>query len=354
VAETVDNARMDRLSHDVIQVDDDLRVGVTWGGRGIPLVLLHGFGAETRLYAQSSSRLTELGVRVIGIDLPGHGESPPLPGRSGVREWAGVVADTLDHLGVRHCLVAGHSTGGRVATELAVLRPELVSSLVLIDAIVGAAWDRRRDTLLRFPPALLPYMAGFVIDCADTAPPHRDREQARKLRRLAAPVLGRKIRRPGWITSGVSSVLLSPPSAPTLDRIRANGTHATVLHGERDLIVPLECGRDAACRLDAELVVIRRARHSWVLDCPQTLPVLVDGLLAGAVGEAISRVAHGAGVRRALPTLEELESVCYRPDARVLGFPSVRRLVHPVDHPPRYDWTVEVPSPKTRDASALG
>lgn len=346
--------RMDRLSHELLHLRDDLRVGVTWGGRGIPLVLLHGFGAETRLYAQSASRLTDLGVRVIGIDLPGHGESPPLPGRSGVREWAAVVADTLDHLGVRHAVVAGHSTGGRVGAELAVLRPELVSSLVLIDAIVGASWDRRRDMLLRFPPAIVPFMAGFVLDCVDTAPLHRDRDQARKLRRLVAPMVARKIRRPRWTTSAVTSVLRSPPSLPTIDRLRSNATHVTVLHGERDLIVPLDCGRDAARRLDAELVVVRGARHSWPLDCPDTLPVLVDELLAGAIGETVSRVAHAAGVRRTYPTLDELESVCYRVDAPVLGFPTVRRLAHPEDRPPRYDWTVEPPNLGTRSASALG
>ncbi len=346
--------RMDRLSHDVFQPRDGLRVGVTWGGRGIPLVLLHGFGAETRLYAQSASRLTDLGVRVIGIDLPGHGESPPLPGRTGVREWAAVVADTLDHLGVRHAVVAGHSTGGRVAAELAVLRPSLVSSVVLIDAIVGASWDRRRDSFLRFPPALLPYSAAFVLDCADTAPLHRDRDQARKLRRLATSMVGRKIRRPRWTVSAVVSVLRSPPSVPTLDRLRSNGTHVTVLHGERDLIVPLSCGRDAARRLDAELVVVRGARHSWPLDCPQTLPVLVDGLLAGGMGDAVTRIAHAAGVRRDCPTLDEMESVCYRPDAPILGFPTVRRLTHPESVPPRYDWTVEPPNIRYRRVSALG
>jgi pimeloyl-ACP methyl ester carboxylesterase len=49
-----------------------------------------------------------------------------------VPEQAGSVAALLDDLGLRHITVAGHSSGGYVATALAEQRPDLVGSLALI------------------------------------------------------------------------------------------------------------------------------------------------------------------------------------------------------------------------------
>ena len=44
---------------------DGFEVGVATAGRGAPLVVLHGFGVESMLYAQTLSRLTHLGFRVV-------------------------------------------------------------------------------------------------------------------------------------------------------------------------------------------------------------------------------------------------------------------------------------------------
>jgi pimeloyl-ACP methyl ester carboxylesterase len=61
---------------------------------------------------------------VIRVDLPGHGQSPPAPSYE-VPEQARRVAALLDDLGVRHVTVAGHSSGGYIATALAEQRPDL-------------------------------------------------------------------------------------------------------------------------------------------------------------------------------------------------------------------------------------
>jgi pimeloyl-ACP methyl ester carboxylesterase len=68
---------------------------------------------------------------LIRIDLPGCGQSPPALSYD-VPEQAGRVAVLLDDLGLRHITLAGHSSGGYVATALAEQRPDLVGSLALI------------------------------------------------------------------------------------------------------------------------------------------------------------------------------------------------------------------------------
>ena len=95
-----------------------------------PLLLIHGSGASG---ASWSPMVPALAGRhhVIRVDLPGCGHSPPARSYD-VPDQAGRVAAVLDDLGLRQVAVAGHSSGGYVATALAEQRPDLVSSLALI------------------------------------------------------------------------------------------------------------------------------------------------------------------------------------------------------------------------------
>ncbi|PYN85756.1 MAG: hypothetical protein DMD87_21430 [Candidatus Rokuibacteriota bacterium] len=74
-------------------------------------------------------------VRLIALDLPGHGESDPAPGAS-VEDYAAVVADFLIALDCGPVVVVGHSLGGSIAIALAARRPALVQGLVLIASCV--------------------------------------------------------------------------------------------------------------------------------------------------------------------------------------------------------------------------
>lgn len=107
-------------------------LAVTRTGNGPPLVLLHGLGSSRRAWAPVMPALAAH-FEVVAIDLPGFGDSPPLPTdvEPTPRALASAVADTLDELrlaGPPH--VAGNSLGGWVALELAAIRP--LASLTLL------------------------------------------------------------------------------------------------------------------------------------------------------------------------------------------------------------------------------
>ncbi|MDF5756715.1 alpha/beta fold hydrolase [Spongiactinospora sp. TRM90649] len=108
-----------------------------------PLLLIHGSGASGRFWSPVVPALAGH-HHVIRVDLPGCGQSPPAPSYD-VPALAGRVAALLDHLGLRHVAVAGHSSGGYVATALAEQRPDLVGPLALISSGPGL------DALLRQP-----------------------------------------------------------------------------------------------------------------------------------------------------------------------------------------------------------
>ena len=99
-------------------------------GQGEPILLM----GETPRDWRSFERLIPLLAcdrRVIAIDLPGLGDSHPLPDPISVPAVASCVADFLAALGIQRADVFGMHTGNKVAAALAAHRPELVGRLVL-------------------------------------------------------------------------------------------------------------------------------------------------------------------------------------------------------------------------------
>jgi pimeloyl-ACP methyl ester carboxylesterase len=89
-------------------------------GSGPPLILLHGAGHRRQAWDAVLDRLTPH-RDVIAVDLPGHGESPPLErGLPILDALLGPVEALLGDLGVENPHVAGNSLGGRLALEAAV------------------------------------------------------------------------------------------------------------------------------------------------------------------------------------------------------------------------------------------
>src|SRR2546423_9945161 len=71
---------LQRLHSHELRLSDGHRVGVTVGGRGIPLVVAHGFSFAGGLYVQSLSRLASMGFRVLAGDLARPGRGAPACG----------------------------------------------------------------------------------------------------------------------------------------------------------------------------------------------------------------------------------------------------------------------------------
>lgn len=111
-----------------------------------PLLLVHGSGASGDTWAPMVPALAER-HRVIRVDLPGCGHSPPAPSYD-VPEQARRLAAVIDGLGLGAVDTAGHSSGGYVLTALAEQRPDLVRSLTLMSTGPSV------DALLPEPPIL--------------------------------------------------------------------------------------------------------------------------------------------------------------------------------------------------------
>ncbi|MEU6896291.1 alpha/beta hydrolase [Streptomyces sp. NPDC046557] len=120
---------------------------VDYGGRGQPLLALHGHFAEARTFAGVAAEVSP-DWRVIALDQRGHGHSerPADFSRDG---YIGDAAALLDLLGIRDAVVLGHSLGGVNAYQLAARHPSLVRALVIED--VGAEVDGDLSFCLSWP-----------------------------------------------------------------------------------------------------------------------------------------------------------------------------------------------------------
>jgi pimeloyl-ACP methyl ester carboxylesterase len=100
----------------------------------VPIVLLHGTGASLHTWDGWTRELTRE-RRVIRFDLPGFGLTGPSPdGVYTVESYVDTVLAVTDALHVQRFVLAGNSLGGYVAWATAVLHPERVDRLILVDA----------------------------------------------------------------------------------------------------------------------------------------------------------------------------------------------------------------------------
>lgn len=335
-------ATLPRLARHTITLDDGHQVGVAVCGQGVPLVVVHGFLAEGILYAQTLSRLVDLGFRVIAVDAAGHGSTLGLPADAQtMQSYAELLGRVLDHLGVPRAVLVGHSMGGRLVTELAARQPHRAIAVVLLDAIVGDTWDRMVNVFRVVPGLLVGMGATLALDTITTVPLFRDPRQALKLGRLVAPTLAAHLRRPWRLLGPMTSILRSRGTRWMLERLQHERIPVFAIHGDWDLAVPIATARDAARRARGDLVVIEHGTHSWLLRDPETLPNVMHALMRGRLGTAVLKARLDVGLDTDA-TGDDIDAAMYRPGAPVLELTPRQRFVDVEDlhRPPRYRWRV--------------
>lgn len=96
------------------------------------IILLHGFGSSLHTFEPWAEAL-KADYRVVRLDLPGSGLSPPDPtGDYTDARSIALILVLMDDLGIGKATLVGNSIGGRIAWNMAVDHPERVAKLVLI------------------------------------------------------------------------------------------------------------------------------------------------------------------------------------------------------------------------------
>ena len=107
------------------------------------VVLLHGY-LESSLVWEDFVPLLYKEVRVITLDLPGHGISQVLGECHSMEFLADKVKAMLDTLGVERCTLVGHSMGGYVALAFCEKYPERLDGVVLLSSTPNADSEEKK------------------------------------------------------------------------------------------------------------------------------------------------------------------------------------------------------------------
>ncbi len=220
------------------------------------LVLLHGFGGRARQWRYQIEAFAR-DNRVIAIDLRGHGRSGrPRDGYEMERMVADVTA-VLDHLGVKQCVLIGHSFGVALATEFAHAYPQRVSHLILIAGAGEYNIPGYYKTLFRLPRNLLRFLQPVADRVVDAS--------IRSLKQIYAQNLSRWR---GWDIFPQ----LKPPTM--------------IIMGNRDRVLPQEAFERVAELVppDSEVINVGVSAHMVMLERRDAVNRAIERFIEGDVG----------------------------------------------------------------------
>jgi len=232
---------------------------------GIPLVLLHGFGAEQGVWRNLAVQIK--GVPILGIDLPNHGKSPTRTTHSFDDVAAAVVA-RLDQEGVHDFHLLGHSMGGATALAMIAKVANRLKSLTLL-APAGLGTDIHGgfiDGLCRAnsEASLKPWLAELFHDESLLT----NSFVASAFKQLASPQRREGLR-------AMAQALMPDGTQATSKRGELNGLNVPtkVIWGTDDKIIPVKHAQGLPGRV--ALHVLKNVGHLSYIEASDLIATLV-------------------------------------------------------------------------------
>ena len=236
-------------------------------GAGLPVVLGHSFLCSGAMWAPQVGALAER-YRVVNVDFRGHGRSGNADAPFSLYDLVTDVVAVLDHLRIERAVWAGLSIGGMVALRAALVAPERVSALILLDTHAGAetahkklkyrlmALGTKTFGIRPFLPAIVPLMFGRTT--RRTKPALVDEWRAR-FAAVHAPSMLRTL----------DALIRRDSVVPRLSEIRVP---SLVIVGEQDVSLPPAYSSELAAGLKSSAFVeVPASGHLVALEQPEAV-----------------------------------------------------------------------------------
>jgi pimeloyl-ACP methyl ester carboxylesterase len=245
---------------------------------GPAVVFIHGAGAWGGLWRETMTALSEAGFRCIAIDVPpfGFSESSKTAAYGRVDQAKRIIA-ALDALQISRAILIGHSFGGGATVETALMIPNRIEAMVLVDvgglglntdptqpsnqpSVVTSIFAVRpvRNAILAStltnPLLSKKLLETLILDPADATQARINILQQPLVLEHRTDTLG------DWLfytlTTQEVSLSSDPANYQTLDM------PVLVVWGESDTIVPLAEGKHLASMLPrSQLLIMEQVNH---------------------------------------------------------------------------------------------
>ena len=224
--------------------------------RATLVVFLHGWLMSPDIWDQSIAALPP-GWKGLAVWQPGHGSEPASPVNFTMDDWALWLFAKLDALGATRVVLVGHSMGGMLAANAAIMRPERIAGVVLVGSTTCswtpeavASWrETSRAVALSWSVELAASIAPVLLS-ARFIESHR--AWVRKwVRRVA-----------GFDRAGMAGITAAiADRRDVTDNLAALRLPTLVAHGQDDTAIPFGEGERMAARLGATFVGFEKVGH---------------------------------------------------------------------------------------------
>ncbi len=128
------------------EADNTVRLYFHVTGHGHPIIILHGlFGSSDNWF--TLSKFFGEKFKVFAVDLRNHGRSPHSD-QFNYRIMADDINNLVIHEGVNSVHLLGHSMGGKTAMQFALMYPEKVDKLIVVD-VAPKAYPPKHDAIFQ-------------------------------------------------------------------------------------------------------------------------------------------------------------------------------------------------------------
>lgn len=257
----------------IIPLRDGAHIKVADTGQGTPTLLISGLGGTLAFWDRL---VTALGpdLRAIRFDQRGIGGSERGRAPVTIRTLAGDAWQIVDALEAERPILCGHSTGGAIVQEMALMRPEAAAGLVLSGSWAGA--NPYMDSLFAIRLKMLSHLPDHYAELAAllASPPRWLNDNPHVLQQAAGQSPDDTETK---ITRERIEALLAHDCR---DRLAEIATATLVLGAEDDMIVPVYLQEELATRLIAsQLHVFDKGGHFFPITRPgETAQVLHNWL----------------------------------------------------------------------------
>lgn len=251
-----------------IEVEPNVRLHITDGGEGRPIVLIHGWPLSDEMYEYQYNDLINKKFRVIGITLRGFGKSDKPFGNYNYDVHVEDIKNILCKLDVKDAVLVGFSMGGAIAVRYVSMDEGSHVSKLVLSGAAAPVWTQRPDF-----PYNLPKNA--VDDLIALNYKDRPKLLSNFAKIFSATETSLNEGMVGWL-NGIGLSASSHATAQCLIALRDTDLRpdmkkikipTLVLHGKKDKICSFDLAEQMKLGIqNSQLVVFENSGHSMFLE----------------------------------------------------------------------------------------